>query len=472
MENLEHQDIMPEETSEVQSPMPPEPEVPQQTAEQGFYHGAGAGQKEIPFAATGYDPMAYTQPQQPSRQPWEPYGTVHQPSQPAAKVKEKKGTGKRVLSVLLVLAIVLCGCCITGVTVGVIMDRENDNLRLYFNEKLALLQDRLEKLEGVGEGVGPLEPGEGNLSASEIYEKNIDSVVAITCTATVNGGFGQVLQSTSAGSGFVLTEDGYVVTNHHVIEGANKIIVTFEDGTEYTARLIGSDSSSDIALVKIEAKDLQPVTVGKSSQLAVGDQVVAIGNALGELSFSLTVGFVSGMDRDVSTDGSVMNMLQTDAAINSGNSGGPLFNARGEVIGINTAKYSGTTSSGASIEGISFAIPMDDVIGMLEDLRDFGHIRGASMGVYVTNVDSATADMYNLPMGVYVQDIMTGSAAEKAGIKAKDIILELGGYEIENMNDLTRALRNFEGGQTATVKVWRGGTEKILTIIFDEKNPE
>jgi serine protease Do len=199
--------------------------------------------------------------------------------------------------------------------------------------------------------------------------------------------------------------------------------------------------------------------------------VVAIGNALGELSFSLTVGYVSGIDRDVNTDGSMMSMLQTDAAINSGNSGGPLFNAKGEVIGINTAKYSGTTSSGASIEGISFAIPMDDVIGMLEDLRDFGYIKGASMGVYVKNVDAADAEMYNLPMGVYVQDVIAGKAAEKAGIQARDIITELGGYKIENMNDLTRALRNFEGGQTATVTVWRGGTEKILAITFDEKTP-
>ena len=227
----------------------------------------------------------------------------------------------------------------------------------------------------------------------------------------------------------MLTENGYVVTNHHVIDGATKITVTFEDGSEYLAKLIGSDASSDIALVKIEATGLQPVTIGKSSRLAVGDQVVAIGNALGELSFSLTVGYVSGVDRDVTTDGSVMNMLQTDAAINSGNSGGPLFNALGEVIGINTAKYSGTTGSGASIEGISFAIPMDDVIGMLEDLRDFGYIKGASMGVMVTDVDADSADKYNLPLGVYIQEVVAGSAAQKAGIRAKDIIIELGGYE-------------------------------------------
>ena len=368
---------------------------------------------------------------------------------------------------------VLCSSLITGVTVAAVLRNENKTLKLYFNEKLQILSDRLEKLEGVGEGEGPLETPEENLTASQVFERNIQSVVAITCNVNVNSGFGQVIQSTSSGSGFVMSADGYIITNHHVIDGAQngKITVTFHDGTKYVAKLIGSDASSDIALLKIDATDLRPVTIGKSSSLAVGDQVVAIGNALGELSFSLTVGYISGIDRDVNTDGSMMSMLQTDAAINSGNSGGPLFNAKGEVIGINTAKYSGTTSSGASIEGISFAIPMDDVIGMLEDLRDFGYIKGASMGVYVKNVDAADAEMYNLPMGVYVQDVIAGKAAERAGIQARDIITELGGYKIENMNDLTRALRNFEGGQSATVTVWRGGTEKILTITFDEKTP-
>ena len=472
MENQEYECVTPQLTasepvqeSVAQIPVP----QPQEPMQQGFYHGVGAGQREVPFAPTGA-PYGYVPPQPAAKQPWDPYVvTPPVPEEPKQK-KEKKGTGKRILAAALVLALVVGSCLITGVTVSSVMKKQNDILKLHFEEKLAILQDRLEKVEGVGEGVGPLEPVEGNLTASEVYEHNIRSVVAINCTATATNVLGQVYQSTSAGSGFVMTQDGYIVTNHHVISGATKITVTFEDGTEYAARLIGSDSSSDIALIKVEATGLQPVTMGSSSQMAVGDQVVAIGNALGELSFSLTVGYISGMDRDVSTDGSVMNMMQTDAAINSGNSGGPLFNARGEVIGINTAKYSGTTSSGASIEGISFAIPMDDVIGMLEDLRDYGYIRGASMGVYVTDMDAATADKYNLPLGVYIQEVMVGSAAQKAGMQAKDIIVEVGGYEIENMNDLTRALRNFQGGQTATITVWRGGTEIILTITFDEKN--
>ena len=245
--------------------------------------------------------------------------------------------------------------------------------------------------------------------------------------------------------------------------------MTFADGTQAQARIIGSDAINDIALLKIEASNLVPVTIGSSSELRVGDQVVAIGNALGELSFSLTAGYVSGIDRSISTDGSVINMIQTDASINSGNSGGPLFNSRGEVVGITTAKYSGTTSSGASIEGIGFAVPMDDVIGMLEDLRQYGYITGAYMGILVQDVDPVAAEMYGLPLGAYVLEPTPGYAAQRAGIQAKDIITNVGGYQISCMSDLTRALRNFKAGDEATVTVWRSGKWIPLIIVFDEK---
>jgi serine protease Do len=203
--------------------------------------------------------------------------------------------------------------------------------------------------------------------------------------------------------------------------------------------------------------------------MQVGDQVVAIGNALGELSSSLTVGYVSGVDRDITTDGTVINMIQTDAAINSGNSCGPLFNAKGEVIGITTAKYSGTTSSGASIEGISFAIPLDDVIDMIEDLRDYGYIKSAYLGVMVWEVDATVADTYNLPQGVYVEEVTAGACADRAGVHAKDIIVELGGYTVRSMNDLSRALRAYEAGETVTIVVWRAGQQVILKVTLDEK---
>lgn len=446
----------------------PQPPVaqPQQPPQQGFGNSV---QKESPFANAPYVTYHPYQAQPNYQQPWQPY---QQPPQPApAPQKEKKGgrIALRIVSAVLVVAMIAGGCGLTAKFVNDYWKSQNDKLRLYFNEKVDALQQQIDENKSSIEGNGGIlvTPGQ-SLTASEIYEQNVSSVVAITCIIRTNN-FGQIYQSQSAGSGFILTEDGYVVTNHHVIEGASEIRITMNDGTEYTATLIGSDDTNDIALLKMEATGLRPVTIGSSSALKVGDQVVAIGNALGELTSSLTVGYVSGMDRDVTTDGTVINMLQTDVAINSGNSGGPLFNAKGEVIGITSAKYSGTTSSGASIEGISFAIPMNDVIGMLEDLRQYGYIKSAYLGVTVRDVDPAVANAYGFPVGAYVDSVTPGSCAEAAGIQAKDIIVELGGYGVDNMNDLGRALRQFEAGDTATVTVWRAGQELILTIVFDEK---
>ena len=278
----------------------------------------------------------------------------------------------------------------------------------------------------------------------------------------------RVYESQSSGSGFVLTSDGYIVTNHHVVDQAYSINVIFANGRVLAAQLIGSDSINDVALVKVAANNLIPVTVGSSASMRVGDQVVAIGNALGELSFSLTVGYVSGMDRRISTDGKVMNMIQTDASINSGNSGGPLFNSKGEVIGITTAKYSGTSPSGATIEGISFAIPINDVMDLLDDLRQFGYIKSAYLGISGSDVDMGVAETYNLPLGVLVQDVVPGYCAHRAGLQNKDIITNLGGYRITCMSDLYRALRNIEPGQETTITVYRG-RNIVLSIVLDEK---
>ena len=213
------------------------------------------------------------------------------------------------------------------------------------------------------------------------------------------------------------------------------------------------------------------MTIGSSSKPIVGDQVEAVGNALGELSSTMTVGYISAIDRIVTTEGSQINMIQTDAAINSGNSGGPLFNMKGEVVGIVSAKYSGTTTSGASIEGIGFAIPMDDVIGMLEDLKEYGYVTGGYLGVTVSDMDAQDAQQYGLPMGVLVHSVTPGTCAEKGGMKAQDILVELGGYDIKNMNDLTRALRQFNGGDEVTAVVYRTseGGEVILTLTLDSK---
>ena len=441
---------------------PAEESPAEQTAqEQSCYHGAGVGVIEStggvvpPTAEADAEPAAG----QPSPAPEEtvPKRKRHFPW---------KKLGRPAAAAVVVLALVACGSAGSAVLMNGYWKHQNQVLQKNFDERITVLQEQLEdyqnqKHEEIMVSVEGMTP-------AQIYNQNLESIVAVNCTTKVTEN-GKTYQATSAGSGFVLTADGYVVTNHHVIDGASTISVAWYDGSTMDAVLIGSDSVNDIALLKVEAENLRPVSIGSSSDLQVGDQVVAIGNALGELSFSLTVGYVSGTDRSVTTDGTTQTMIQTDASINSGNSGGPLFNAKGEVIGITTAKYSGTTSSGASIEGIGFAIPMDDVYGMLEDLRDYGYIKSAYLGVMVRDVDATVSQMYRIPMGAYVESVTTGSCAQRAGIQSGDIIVQVGGYEVESLSDLTRVLRYFEPGEEKTIVVWRAGGEKFLTIVFDEK---
>ena len=241
-------------------------------------------------------------------------------------------------------------------------------------------------------------------------------------------------------------------------------------GDEYEARLVGFDQMNDVAILKVEAVNLPTVTIGSSDELIVGDQVVAIGNPLGELTSSLTVGYISAKDRTINTDGNLINMMQTDAAINPGNSGGPLFNMKGEVIGITTAKYSGSTGSGASIEGIGFAIPIADVMSMTEDLIANGYrTNQAYLGVSVRDLPADTAEMYSLPTGSYILEVTEGSCAQAAGIQPKDIIIAVGEYPVEGNSTLQAALRKFRAGDTTTVTVFRGGQELQLPITFDER---
>lgn len=457
----------PFETENAGQPNAQQPDMPETAPAQeetGYYRGAGAGQRETVYG--GGDYVSYHTD---SAEPVQPAPEPPTPQQP----KEKKHYGRKILKgaglLILAAAMVIASSGITAGLTSAYWKSQYNTMLKNLNEKAAALQSQIDTLnQEIGESSGVLAPSDGALSAGEIYQRNVNSVVALTC-AKVTTSNGQSYTATSAGTGFILTAQGHIVTNHHVIEDATAIVVTMADGTEYAAKLIGSDATNDVALIKIEAENLTPVTLGSSRDMQVGDQVVAIGNALGELSSSLTVGYISGTDRTVNTEGSVLNMLQMDAAINSGNSGGPLFNARGEVIGITTAKYSGTTTSGASIEGISFAIPVDDVVELLDDWREYGYIRSAYLGILVADVDSAAAEYYGFPVGAYVAGVEPGWCAEAAGLQEKDIILEVGGYEVTCRSDLSRALRRLEPGETVTIVVWRSGQELILTVTLDEK---
>ena len=395
-----------------------------------------------------------------------------QPEQQSAAPKEKKGNGVWWKTLVVSVAVAAISCGITAAAVTSHWKNRNTSLTRSFDEKLAVLRQEMEQNKGGNNGNSnsgsPGSSVEGGLTPAQVYAQNVDSVVAIECTVTEEY-FGQTVSGITSGSGFVLTADGYIVSNYHVVAETTAISIIFNDGTKYSGKFVGGDEANDIALVKVEATNLRPVKVGSSDALIVGDQVAAIGNPLGELASTLTVGYISAKDRIVATDGTQINMMQTDAAINPGNSGGPLFNMLGQVVGITSAKYSGLTESGATIEGIGFAIPMDDVYDMLEDLRLYGYITGAYLGVSISDVDPTIAEAYGLPMGTLVRDVVTGSCAHKGGIQPSDIIVNLGGHEIKNINDLSRALRKFEAGDEITATVHRNGQLVQLTLVLDEK---
>ena len=306
------------------------------------------------------------------------------------------------------------------------------------------------------------------MTAAEVYATNVNSTVGITTAITTNY-WGFTTTSAASGSGFIISEDGYILTNHHVIEGSSGITVSMYDGTTYEATLIGSDESNDIAVLKIEAEGLVPVVLGSSDDLNVGDTVVAIGNPLGELTFSLTVGAVSAKDREVTLSSSVtMDLIQTDCAINSGNSGGALFNLYGEVIGITNAKYSSNSSGEASIDNIGFAIPVNDVMPIVESIIEKGYLSTPYIGVSVSDV-SAEAQAYGIPAGAAIRAVVEGSPAAEAGIQSGDVITNFNGVEITGSTDLGDAVDTCQVGDTVQVAVYRQGIYFDLTLTVGEK---
>ncbi len=315
----------------------------------------------------------------------------------------------------------------------------------------------------------PLATANGEqMTLNQIYTANVPAIVSITNEYTQTL-FGQSATAASAGSGFIITSDGEILTNYHVVEGAERLTVTLYDGKEYPATLVGYEAESDVALIKIDAQGLPVCAIGDSDRVFVGEQIAAIGNPMGELNYTMTVGYVSAMDRFVNTDGTPINMIQVDAAINPGNSGGPVFNLYGEVIGIATAKYSGTLSGGATLEGLGFAIPINDVTEILNDLRVNGKVPDrAYMGVMVSMapLDEAT---YGIDHGVFVQSVDEGGSAYKAGIQANDIILKIGDEELNAYENLQQTLRKYRAGDETTITVYRNGEILTMPIVFDAK---
>ena len=310
------------------------------------------------------------------------------------------------------------------------------------------------------------EKGGSGLTVAEAAAKAAPSTVEIQTEITQQsyGMFGGTYTTNAAGSGVIISKDGYIVTNNHVIDGAQKITVKTSDGTEYDAKLVGTDAKSDIAVLKVDANDLTPATLGDSSKISVGDTAIAIGNPLGTLGGTVTDGIISATSRELVVNNESMKLIQTNATINSGNSGGGLFDGNGNLIGIVQSKDSGTSSSGATIEGIGFAIPVNDAMEVAEQLIKNGKVTDrATLGVYLQTL---TTQQGNYTPGVYVTNVIDGSGAQAAGLKAYDKIVGADGKEVSSYPDLSAILKTKKPGDTIDLTIDRDGNQIQVTVTL------
>ena len=310
-----------------------------------------------------------------------------------------------------------------------------------------------------------------NNDFSAVSAKVAPSVVVITTESMVtsNNWFGGQYVQSGAGSGVVLTEDGYIITCNHVVSGANNIKVSLNDGTEYTATLVGGDATTDVAVLKIDATGLTPATIGDSDSLAVGQSVLAVGNPLGELGGTVTGGMISALNREVTIEDQTMSLIQMDASVSPGNSGGALFNASGDLIGIVNAK-----SSGDYAEGLGFAIPINNAYNVAMDLIQSGYVTGRpQLGISVITItDAATAARYGVTSaGIYISQVNPGSGAEKAGLQAGDRIVSVDNVLAETANDVVSRVQEKSVGDTVSLQVARKGQLITVEVELTEATP-
>ena len=313
-------------------------------------------------------------------------------------------------------------------------------------------------------------------TAVGVAQKVLPSIVGINVTYSVNSLFGNTGTATAQGSGVIIREDGYILTNNHVvnssstssfysIEEASKITVTlYNDDTQYEAEIVGTDEQTDLAVIKIDKDDLTAATLGDSDSVQVGEFCMAIGNPLG-LGTTVTDGIVSAVNREVTDeDGNSYTAIQTNAAINSGNSGGALVNSKGEVIGINTLKVSGD-----GVEGVGFAIPINDTTDVTDQLIEYNKVRRPYLGIGGIDVDEALAERNNIVPGVYVKTLETFCAAEKAGIRVGDVITKVDGQDVESVDELNEIKNKKAIGDTITLTIWRNGQTEDIKVTLQEQ---
>ena len=370
---------------------------------------------------------------------------------------KKNRVGMKLTALALCCAL-LGGAVGGGIVWGVSNSGEEDSTTINVSDR-TVSQVAVNKVDGQTE-----------MSDAEVYAANVNSVVSINVTGTSGTNwFGQPVQTASAGSGFILTSDGYIVTNYHVVGDAQTIQVTLYSGDTYDAQYVGGDEDYDIAVIKIEATGLQAVTLGNIEELNVGDHVLAIGNPLGELTFSMSGGMVSSVNRTINVDGTPFNMIQTDTSINPGNSGGPLLNSYGEVVGIVSAKYSSTGSNGETAEGLGFAIPINDVSSMIQDIMTNGYVSNrAYLGATIGTLNASMAQQYryDITEGAFVYSVEDGGPADQAGLQLGDVITAIDDTEITSLDDLTAARKSYTAGDTCTLTVYRQGETITLQLTW------
>ena len=389
------------------------------------------------------------------------------------KHEKNRGIGPGAVLLAVLIAALLGGVCGAALTASRLQGRM-DALESSLTDCETAVRESLDsRNEAAAEQAVFLTGGSG-MDPAEIYERAKQQVVGVRTDVTVTNFFGMTSSGAVNGSGFILSEDGYILTNYHVVEEAYTrrfdIEVMTYDGTKYAAAIVGVEPGNDLAVLKIEAEGLTPAEFGDSDALRVGDAIYAVGNPLGELEFSMSTGHVSALDRVINTQESeAINMFQIDAAVNEGNSGGPVYDADGRVVGIVTAKYS---SSG--VEGLGFAVPVNDARPIASDLITKGYVTGkAFMGVsFDGRYNSMYSQYYGTPLGAYVAGVNAGSAAEKAGLRTGDIIMAIGDYEVTEYDGIKKALRHFSAFDSTQLTVYRAGEELVLPITFDEAKPE
>ena len=417
------------------------------------------------------------------------YGYVQQPQQPqqtrapqqTQPQQAKKSSGGKIAAIIAASLAVLLLVSLLAFVGGMMFSRGANNVpaddttpSVVTDEPATTASD---KTDDTTKTVTPTDPSatvqtgksEDEYTMTEAAARTVNSVVEIRTEQTISGTFMQQYIQEGAGSGVIVTADGYIATNNHVIDGATNIKVILRDGTEYTATLVGADAQADLAVVKIEATGLSPAKFGDSDKLVVAQTVIVIGNPLGELGGSVTNGIISALTRTVTIENQEMTLMQTTAAVNPGNSGGGLFNMSGECIGIVNAK-----SSGSDIEGIGFAIPSNTAVKVIQDLMQYGYVRGRVMlGISMLEVfDRYTASKYGVKdYGVYVSAVGTGSDAEKAGMKAGDMLVSFNGTEIDSYATAKKLIQSCSVGDTATIVVSRSGSEITLSVTFTEYKP-